>query len=136
MTQIVGVVSDRLWLLVPLVVSGGSDKMWAVVDTGFEGYLMVPESERGRLRIARTSLMAPGTNADGSSSLMPLGRTSLQWLSAPIMIETHVPSSTMVDGMFHDGDPIVGIIGLYLLQGLRLTAELYPGRNVALERAA
>lgn len=135
MTKIVGVVSDRLWLLVPLVASGVSDKLWAVVDTGFEGYLMVPESVRVRLRIARTSLLATGTNADGSSSLVPLGRLSLQWLASPVTTEAHVPATTMVDGMLHNGEPIVGIVGLYLLQGLRLTVELYPGRAVMLDRA-
>ncbi|MGQ0673993.1 MAG: hypothetical protein ACT4N2_14105 [Hyphomicrobium sp.] len=135
MTQIVGVVSDRLWPLLPLAVSGMRGTLWALVDTGFEGSLMVPESERQRLRLVRTSLMASGVNADGTSSLVSVGRVTLDWLGATITVRTHVPSTTMIDGEMHYRSPIVGMIGLHLLQGLRLSFDLYPGRPVIVEQA-
>lgn len=135
MAQIVGVVSDRLWPLIPLVASGVRGKLWALVDTGFEGHLSVPERERLRLAVARTSLMAAGTNFDGSSSLVAVGRLTLEWFGATITVRTLVPAATIVDGETHHGDPIVGIVGQHLLQGLRLTVEFYPGRSVILERA-
>jgi predicted aspartyl protease len=54
MTVFGGAINDRLWPLMPLVVSGDRISFWALIDTGFEGYLMVPDHERGRLRVART----------------------------------------------------------------------------------
>src|SRR6478735_9942275 len=106
MPVIRGVVSDRLWPLVPLEVSGSTGPFWAVIDTGFEGYLMAPDRERARLRVARTSLMMAGVSADGTASLVPQGRIAIRWFGATIMVRAHVPPATMVDGESHRGDPI------------------------------
>lgn len=129
-----GVVSDRLWPLIPLAPSGVTGTFWALVDTGFEGHLMVPESERARLRVVRSPILARGTNADGSENLMTVGRTTLDWFGSPLAVNTLVAGTTTVEGVMHDGDPIVGIVGLYLLQSLRVTADLYPGYPVTIER--
>ena len=133
MSRIVGVVNDRLWPLLPLKISGVAANYWVMVDTGFEGHLMVSDAERPRLRVARTSLMAAGTNADGTSSLVPVGRVILDWFGTTLTMHAHVPNLTMVDGESYRGDPIVGILGLFMMQGQRLTIDFYPGREVVLE---
>lgn len=133
MSRIDGFVSDLVWPLLPLQVDGVTDRLWVFVDTGFDGYLMVPDSERQRLRIARTSLMAAGTNADGTSSFVPVGRLTLDWFGSRLTVRAHIPNATMVDGETFRGAPIVGILGLSMLQGSRLTVEFYPNRSVVLE---
>jgi predicted aspartyl protease len=130
MDELKGEISDRLWPLVPL--RSGAGSLWALVDTGFEGYLMTSAAEATRHGATRTSRFASSINADGSESVVPMGRLRLEWLGRQITVEAHLSANFALDGTTHAGTPVTAIIGLYLLQGLRLTFDLYPGRAVTI----
>lgn len=101
---------------------GQIQRIEAVIDTGFTGYLTLPADVTGSLRLPRrgseTFLLA-----DGSEAVLPVYRGRVLWHGR----EFRIPVSQA------DGEALVG---MSLLRGSRLTVDAVPGGEVRIEERA
>jgi clan AA aspartic protease len=92
----------------------------AVVDTGFDGYLCLSPSIVAQLRL-RWDRSGEATLADGSDTLVEIYDGKVLWDGRTLYIP--------VDEV--DADPLVGMA---LLEGCELKAEIRTGGKVTIKR--
>lgn len=98
---------------------GRSQRIEAVIDTGFTGYLTLPIDATASLglpeRGSETFMLA-----DGSEAVLPVYRGGVLWHGW----ERRIPISQADGG---------ALVGMSLLRGSRLTVEAEPGGDVRVE---
>jgi len=117
--MIVGTVSQSLSPRIDLrLVDGdGAQRLAiAVVDTGFNGYLLLPRGLSEQLDYVAVGVM-PATLADGSSTDLPAYSGTIIW------DDDEVP----VIALEGDGEPLVGV---RLMENQRLVVEMRPDGRV------
>jgi clan AA aspartic protease len=92
----------------------------AVVDTGFDGFLCLPPAAIAQLRL-RWIERGEGMLADGSECLVEVYEATVLWDGHAL--------SLFVDEV--DADPLVGMA---LLEGYELKAEVRSGGKVTIKR--
>jgi len=92
----------------------------AVVDTGFDGYLSLPPAVIAQLRLPWVR-SGEATLADGSDCLLEVYKGTVLWDGRTLSIP--------VDEV--DADPLVGMA---LLEGYELKAEIRTGGKVTIKR--
>ena len=101
---------------------GDAGPVEAVIDTGFDGHLLLPPSVAGSLSLPRIGSARP-TLADGSVVTMPVHVAGVLWhgRSRPARV------------LVAEGGPLVGMA---LLRGSRLRVDVVPGGSVVIEELA
>jgi clan AA aspartic protease len=92
----------------------------AVIDTGFDGHLLLPPSVVSSLSLPRIGSARP-TLADGSVVLMTVHVAEVLWhgRSRPVRVLAAKGGATLV--------------GMALLRGSRLRVDVVPGGSVSVE---
>ncbi len=122
--MISGVVNDRLEAVVELPVSspaGQTSDIKAIVDTGYNGFLMLPTAvvnELGLLYAGKVTVIL----ADGSRTDLPLFRVQLIWDDQPMSITVAASGP-------------VPLVGMELLEGHNLNIDVHPGGSVQINSA-
>ena len=102
---------------------GRSADIEAVIDTGFDGHLLLPPSVVSSLSLPRIGSARP-TLADGSIVLMTVHVAEVLWhgRSRPVRV--------LAAGQGPSGGALVGMA---LLRGSRLRVDVVPGGSVLVE---
>ena len=109
-------------LLVPIEIAGPNGTwpgLTAAVDTAYSEYLSLPAAVISRLGLIATS-SGPAILADGTKILTRRYLADLLWLGSQYTIEVEELPGTP-------------LIGMGLLRGCRLTADVTPGGPVRIE---
>jgi clan AA aspartic protease len=117
--MITGVVKDDRQAVIRLTVrgpAGQEQKIEAIIDTGFDGWLSLPSSIIARLglvwrRRGRALL------ADGSESVFDIFEATVDWDGEARRIPV-------------DGAETIPLVGMSLLEGYELTVQVQAGGNV------
>ena len=121
-----GLVNARGEAVLTVRVVGGDrrrdEPVEAVIDTGFDGYLLMPPSVADSLSLPRLGSTRP-TLADGRVVTMPVHIASVLWhgRSRPVRV------------LVADGGSLVGTA---LLRDSRLVVDFVPGGSVRVEELA
>jgi clan AA aspartic protease len=99
--------------------SGGSQRVEAVIDTGFDGELILPRALVTALGLNRRGTYG-GVLADGRRVVLDYYEVSILWHGRPRMV-TVLQSHA------------VALLGMELLQGSRFTMDTCPGGAVTIE---
>lgn len=99
-----------------------AESVEAVIDTGFDGHLLLPPSVAGSLSLPRFGSARP-TLADGGVVTMPVHVAAVLWHDRPRPVRVLVAS----------GGALVGTV---LLRGSRLMVDFVPGGRVVIEELA
>ncbi len=122
--MISGIVNDRLEAVVELPVSspaGQTSDIKAIVDTGYNGFLMLPTAvvnELGLLYAGKVTVIL----ADGNRTDLPLFRVQLIWDDQPMSITVAASGP-------------VPLVGMELLEGHNLNIDVHSGGSVQINSA-
>ena len=123
MTQLIrGVVSPSLEIVVSIRVGGPTGRnreISALVDTGFEGFLSLPQSVAEELSFPYID-DEPMTMADGRVERIDRHWAVVLWDGEPRAVQAHVV----------DSEP--ALIGVRLLSGYNLNADFVEGGQVTI----
>lgn len=117
--MIVGQVNARLQARVDIemmAAQGPSQRLQAVLDTGFSGSLALPMSVVRSLGLARVGLER-GTLADGSVATMEVHEGTVLWCGRALRVEVQATDS-------------VPLLGMELLHPFRVRLDVTPGGAV------
>lgn len=109
---VVGSVDQRRRPIIRLQISGARDDVVALLDTGFNGELLVAQQDVQRLGVNVRPLSSQAIMGDGSVVEVRRGDCSIMWLGSTRRTEVLV-SSVFVRAKLAD-DPVV-LIGTQLL---------------------
>lgn len=120
--MIIGVVTDRREAVIAITVrgpAGQEQKIDAIIDTGFDGYLSLPSSlivllgldwrRRGRALLA-----------DGSESVFDIYEAAVDWDGTTRRVAV-------------DQAETIPLVGMSLLEGYELTIQARPGGSVTVK---
>jgi len=122
--MITGAVNDRLEAVVKLPAScsaGQAIDIKAVIDTGYNGILMLPTALVNELRLPYAGKVT-AILADGSRTDLPLFRAQLIWDDQPMSITVAASG-------------LVPLVGMELLEGHNLNIDVHPGGQVRINSA-
>ena len=110
--SLLGNVTGRREAIVSMVVYGQQtqERVEAVIDTGFDGHLLLPDSMIHRLALPQLGATVV-TLGDGTSRLMRVYELAVQWLNERRLVEVLAGSADEV------------LLGTALLAGHRLTID-------------
>lgn len=110
------------WVSVHVVDSLGEPRqVEVIVDTGFTGWLTLPESDIRRMGLAYAGHRYSIT-ASGNAERFEYYRTSALWHGRPLTVE-----------VFQSTDQ--PLLGMELLEGSRVTMDAWDGGRVTIEEA-
>ena len=132
-SKLVGIVDSQLRPIVRITIAGKRKSFPAWIDLGFEGELVLPFSERDRLEVETTSEVVDVVLGDGTPALMPLGRLPIRIFGRRHVARVLLSTDREPALDESSGQPL-GLIGLGLLGGTRLTVDLVAQGNVVLEK--
>ena len=101
--------------------------MW--IDTGFDGYLLLPAAIASELPISPSGLIALCTFADGRISDMAIGTLKVEWFGASNEVPVFLPDIEQPERMPNTGE-IMGLIGISLLRNVRISMNLRSGGRI------
>lgn len=102
--------------------SGERETLAVVVDTGFTGFLTLPQAVLDSLSLSLLG-SAPATLADGSTATLEVYEALVVRHGRPLPVEC----------LATEGAPLVGMA---LLRGSRLRVDVVPGGSVVIEKLA
>ena len=108
---------------IKLTVCGPNDRrkrIVAVVDTGSEGWLTLPQKVIGELGLPRTGSVR-AMLADGSEAMFDVYRAHVIWNRRRILIDVEASEATP-------------LVGMTLLAGCELRVEVWSGGKVSINR--
>lgn len=119
--MIEGIVTILREAVISLIVFGpqGRERIEAVVDTGFDGWLTLPPNVVTRLRLPWRSFER-ATLADGSESLFNVYEATVDWDGRPIPLVVDEADTTP-------------LIGMALLEGHELNMAVRAGGSVTIK---
>ena len=100
--------------------TGRTQVIEAVGDTGFSGFLTLTPSMVDALRLPFL-MMGQAMLADGREARFPIHSATVLWDNQPVSVDAEAA----------DTKPL---IGMRLLDGYRLCADVYDGGRVTIER--
>ena len=110
------------WVVLPVMDAYGELQQFEViVDTGFTGWLMLPESDIRRLGLAHAGHRYSIT-ASGNAERFEFYRTSVSWHGQLYWVE-----------VFESIDQ--PLLGMELIDGSRVTVDAWDGGSVTIEEA-
>ena len=110
------------WVVLSVMDAYGEPQQFEViVDTGFTGWLMLPESDIRRLRLAHAGHRY-STTASGNVERFEFYRTWVSWRGQLYWVE-----------VFESIDQ--PLLGMELLEGSRVTMDAWEGGDVIIEEA-
>jgi clan AA aspartic protease len=121
--MIAGTVNAAREARIPLMLRaplGATQKIDALIDTGFNGFLTLPPSLIAALDLKRLA-RGRAILADGRDQLFDIHAVTVLWDGGPLTVEADSA----------DTDPLVG---MGLLQGYRLSMQIVHGGSVEIER--
>ncbi len=114
--MITGIVTDDLDAIIPLIIFGSDSKISrqnAVIDTGFNGWLSLPQDLINQLNL-RWKRRGRAILGDGSECVFNVYEAVIIWDGVPIKIP--------IDEA--DSEPLVG---MSLMQGYQLIIQVFEG---------
>jgi predicted aspartyl protease len=127
-----GSVDGRGRPLLRLTVVGTSDEILATIDTGFNGELLVSQSDANALGIATSGVFEDMVLGDGSEIEARKGRATIMWFGAPRSVAVFLTAETDVSRPVAD-EP-VALIGTRLLADDILEIN-FPAKTVVISQA-
>ncbi|MBE9238131.1 MAG: clan AA aspartic protease [Sphaerospermopsis sp.] len=121
--MITGIVNDDLDAIIPLIIFGSDSKISrqnAVIDTGFNGWLSLPQDLINQLNL-RWKRRGRAILGDGSECVFNVYEAVIIWDGVPIKIP--------IDEA--DSEPLVGML---LMQGYQLIIQVFEGGSVELRK--
>ena len=100
--------------------SGVTREVDAIVDTGFSGYLTIPPGLASALALPQPGI-GESSRADGSITHFPYVAGEVMWDDRYLAIEMDAAETTP-------------LVGMRLLHGCRLCADVYDGGHLNIER--
>jgi len=100
--------------------SGVIREVDAIVDTGFSGYLTIPPDLASALALPQQGI-GESLLADGSITRFPYFASEVIWNDRYVAIEIDAAETTP-------------LVGMRLLHGYRLCADVYDGGRLTIER--
>lgn len=136
MPEIVGSVTDLMEPLIHLDVSGAEDPLPVVVDTGFNGWVLL--SSEGTVGVSGLDLSEAKTHdltlADGTTVTALLTTVEIRWLAEKRVVPLFVVQRVEGKGSRGVRSNRAGVIGTSLLGNCRLNVD-FPARYLQIADA-
>lgn len=100
--------------------TGETRRLEAVVDTGFSGFLTVTPAIVAELALPFL-MMGRAILADGSEAQFPVHSAVVFWDNEPVAVDVEAADTTP-------------LIGMRLLEGFQLCADVHDGGRVTIQR--
>jgi predicted aspartyl protease len=128
LAEIVGHVDTRDRPIVSVIVPGQEDAVSMIVDTGFNGQLLIDRSEIDRFRCEFFNVETPVEFANRERRALSLARGKIVWFGRPQVVQVWVTAAELGRGATPD-EP-AGLLGTALL-----TVDFAARRVVITENA-
>jgi predicted aspartyl protease len=133
LSEIIGHVDPRGRPIISVSISGEEDAFPFVVDTGFNGELLLHDSQIIRHRCELRGLNESIELADGATRMLMLARTRIIWFGQSLNVDVLI-SPTQGSRAAMPDEPI-GLLGTALLSPHTLTVEFATRRVLITENA-
>ena len=131
MSEIIGHVDARDRPIVSLSVPGQEDQFLVIVDTGFNGQLLIHDAAATRLNCESRRVDVRVEFADRGSRILDLGRGSIVWFGRHQEVDVWI--TTAEPGRTTTADQPIGLLGTGLLSPHKLTVDFATRRVVISE---
>ncbi len=101
-----------------ILLEGAKHRQGFIVDTGFNGYVAVPQTLVDRLGLTLFDVQK-GITADGRSGFFDTVKLTVFWHGEPLTVQAQILDEALV--------------GTRLLRGCRITADWIPGGSFNVE---
>jgi predicted aspartyl protease len=129
--ELIGHVDPRNRPIISLSVSDQEDAFLAIVDTGFNGELLISETEVRRFKCEFLHLEAPVEFANRERHMVSLARSRIIWFGRVQEVRVWITAAEAGRGAVLD-EP-VALLGTALLNPYRLTVDFTKRRVVITE---
>jgi hypothetical protein len=129
LAEIVGHVDARDRPIVSVLVPGHEDAFSMIVDTGFNGQLLINETEIDRFGCELLNVEGPVEFADKERRALPLARGKIIWFGRLQDVEVWITSTEL--GRASVPDEPAGLLGTALLKPHALTVD-FAARHVVI----
>jgi predicted aspartyl protease len=131
LAELIGHVDDRNRPIVPLSIPGLEDAVLALVDTGFNGQILVNASDVDHLRFSAFDSREEVELADREQHVLVRGQGDIIWFGRPQRVYVFIAEAERPRAALPD-EP-VAMLGTALLSPHRLTVDFATRRVVIVE---